>query len=220
MLKEIVFAEREVESAKIELALKSDFNLADCFRMFDVKSSGLVTEHDFADALSGNLNFHDFSADDVFLLFRRYDRQAQGFLTFTDFSKAVLPFSREYANLITDRSEYYSRRTYDYSTYFNKDTRAELGAFWSVLIRTERAMEALRMRLAHKRHIALPDMFAVCARSRPGMVLSGDLRDALAENGFYSTERELMGLMFRLDRDMDGCVSYDDFLSELTPHLR
>jgi hypothetical protein len=35
VLREIVFLEREVESAKIDLALKSDFNLKDAFRMFD-----------------------------------------------------------------------------------------------------------------------------------------------------------------------------------------
>ena len=34
-LKDIVFAEREVESAKIELALKSDFNIVDAFKMMD-----------------------------------------------------------------------------------------------------------------------------------------------------------------------------------------
>lgn len=43
MLKEMVFLEREVESAKIELALKSDFNLMDAFRMFDVKGLGCFT---------------------------------------------------------------------------------------------------------------------------------------------------------------------------------
>ena len=42
VLKEIVFSEREVESAKIELALKSDFNLFDAFRMFDFKGLGEV----------------------------------------------------------------------------------------------------------------------------------------------------------------------------------
>ena len=34
-LKEIIFAERELESAKIELALKSDFNIVDAFKMMD-----------------------------------------------------------------------------------------------------------------------------------------------------------------------------------------
>ena len=35
-----MFIEREVESAKIELALKSDFNLYDMFKMFDMKGIG------------------------------------------------------------------------------------------------------------------------------------------------------------------------------------
>lgn len=35
LLKEIIFLEREVESSKIDLALKSDFNLKDAFRLFD-----------------------------------------------------------------------------------------------------------------------------------------------------------------------------------------
>ena len=43
IMKDIVFSEREVESAKIELALKSDFNLLDAFRMFDFKGAGDVT---------------------------------------------------------------------------------------------------------------------------------------------------------------------------------
>ena len=42
-LKDIVFAEREVESAKIELALKSDFNMVDAFKMLDIRGGGLLT---------------------------------------------------------------------------------------------------------------------------------------------------------------------------------
>ena len=42
-LKEIIFAEREVESTKIELALKSDFNIIDAFKMLDSRGSGALT---------------------------------------------------------------------------------------------------------------------------------------------------------------------------------
>ena len=50
-LKDIVFAEREVESTKIELALKSDFNLVDAFKMLDVRGGGLLTQQDFREGL-------------------------------------------------------------------------------------------------------------------------------------------------------------------------
>ena len=39
-VKEIIFTEREVESAKIELALKSDFNITDAFNQVDMSRSG------------------------------------------------------------------------------------------------------------------------------------------------------------------------------------
>lgn len=42
-MKEIIFAEREVESAKIELALKSDFNVIDAFNQLDVKHTSSIT---------------------------------------------------------------------------------------------------------------------------------------------------------------------------------
>ena len=61
----------------------------------------------------------EFSNDDIFMLMRRFDRANSGMITFQDFNRMILPFSREYASLVTDRSDYYSRRSRDPSTYFN-----------------------------------------------------------------------------------------------------
>ena len=125
-LKEIIFAEREVESAKIELALKSDFNIVDCFKMMDGRGSGYISQSDLEDGLRHSLGFGDFTGDDIYLLFRRFDINNTGQMVFKDFSRCVLPFSREYASLITDRTEFYSRRSADGSRYFNSNTRYEL----------------------------------------------------------------------------------------------
>ena len=81
-LKEIIFAEREVESAKIELALKSDFNIVDAFKMLDMRCAGVLTQQDLIEGLKRNLGFIDFASDDIHLLFRRFDRSNYGHLTF------------------------------------------------------------------------------------------------------------------------------------------
>lgn len=200
-LKEIIFSEREVESAKIELALKSDFNIIDTFRMMDVRNANYLTQADLNEGLQQNLRFSEFTPDDLYLLFRRFDKTNTGQLTFNDFSRAVLPFSREYASLITDRTDYYSRRTQDASRYFNETTRYEMQAFFGVLLRKERSMEALRLRLSARPYMNFREMFEAFNRSSAGVILVNDMRDVLAEQGFYSTERELQGLLFRLDRD-------------------
>ena len=133
--------EREVESAKIELALKSDFNLMDAFRMFDVKGIGCFTAQDFMDGLQRHLQFNEFNSDDIYLFFRKMDIGSRGRLTFNEFSTAVLPFSREYAALVTDRPDYHITRGIDFTRFFNVDTRQEFQAFWRVLFKNERAME-------------------------------------------------------------------------------
>lgn len=133
----------------------------------------------------------DFTNDDIYLLYRRFDKHNTGQLSFQEFNRVVLPYSREYANLIKDRVEYYSRRSGHASSYFNQDTKFELQAFWACLLRCERGMEAMRCRLNKRPYMNLRDVFQTSSRSRGGLILACDLRDVLAEHGFYSTEREL-----------------------------
>lgn len=215
----MVMLEREVESAKIELALKSDFNLYDFFSALDVKGNGTLTQQDLKIGLECSYRFMDFNMDDVFMFFKRFDRQQNGLLDFNQIGIAVLPFSREYASLVTDRPEYFCRRERDLTRFFSNETRYEIQAFWGLFFKAERQFEQVRIRLARRPYFQLGDAFDHCSRSTQGLIVAGDLRDILAEQGFYSTERELQGLMTRLDRDRDAAISRRDFTDELTPKL-
>jgi len=82
VLKDNIFLERELESAKIECALKPDFNLLDAFKIFDAQGSGNVSVQDVILSLKETLGFHDFTHDDVYLLFRRHDCNGDGKLNF------------------------------------------------------------------------------------------------------------------------------------------
>ena len=82
IFKDLVFLEREVESAKIEVALKSDFNLMDAFRLFDSAGRGFITQHDFTEGLRNHLQFNEFANEDAYLFFRRNDPSGRGSLNF------------------------------------------------------------------------------------------------------------------------------------------
>jgi Ca2+-binding EF-hand superfamily protein len=43
--------EREVETSKIDISLKPDFNLMDAFRMLDVYGKGFITKEEMVDGL-------------------------------------------------------------------------------------------------------------------------------------------------------------------------
>lgn len=53
--------------------MKSDFNLMDSFRLFDVKGLGSFNSSDLAEALRLNLGMNDFNSDDIYMFFRRVD---------------------------------------------------------------------------------------------------------------------------------------------------
>lgn len=55
VFKDSIFLERELESAKIEISLKPDFNLLDLFHMIDTESKGYITSADLMDNLKLNL---------------------------------------------------------------------------------------------------------------------------------------------------------------------
>lgn len=180
-LKEIVLVERELESAKIELSLKSDFNLFDFFKTLDIRGDGRLTQSDLKQALERVYDFLDFTLDDIFMFFKRFDRNMTGLLDFNTIGLAVLPFSREYSGLVTDRPEYYCRREQDLRRYFVSETRHEIKALWQIIFRSERQIESIRARLAARPYFNLTAAFDYCCRGTAGVIKSGDLRDLMAE---------------------------------------
>lgn len=76
IFKEIVNLEREVEFAKQDLALRSDFNLFDAFRIFDRKGKGNITVKEFENVFE-ELEMYP-AKEDIYLLIKRLDKDGDG----------------------------------------------------------------------------------------------------------------------------------------------
>ena len=138
-------------------------------------------------------------------------------LTFSDFCTMLLPQSKEYSQLVTGRSEFYSKKDYvSPNDYFNLDTRNELKNIWRSLIQTEHAYESLRFRLSKRPHFQLREAFVYCDFDRDGVVNPSDVRNMLAEHNFFATEKELAFVMKKFDKDMDQKISFGEFMEELS----
>ncbi len=74
VLREMVYLEREVEVAKEDLALKSDFNLFDAFRVFDKEGAGTISAGEVELGLN-DLGIYP-SKDQLYLLVRKFDRDS------------------------------------------------------------------------------------------------------------------------------------------------
>lgn len=154
------------------------------------------------------------------MFFKRYDLNCNGRLTFGEFCQAVTPLSKEYAQIMSGRPEFYSRKLeYPLSEYFNVDTRVEIRNLFRVMFQTERAGECLRARIAKRPHFTLESAFSYIDKNRDGVVTGQDIRDMLAEHGFFATEKEMNFIMFKFDKYRDTKIAFSEFVEEMSPKL-
>jgi hypothetical protein len=103
----------------------------------------------------------------------------------------MLPLSKEYAALLTDRPDFYMSRGIPISQFFNHDTRDEMRKLWHTIFKIERSCEALRLNLRSRPYFNLKQCFSFLDSDLDGYVTLDDLREYLSNNGFFATEREL-----------------------------
>ncbi len=88
-LREQISIEKELDNAKISLAQRHDFNLYDAFRIFDIDSRGYISYSDIKASLNDIGVFP--TVEDVELFIKRYDKNNDRVLRFSEFCDAFTP---------------------------------------------------------------------------------------------------------------------------------
>jgi hypothetical protein len=77
-LRDLIEIENEIEKAKIDLTYRTDFNVEDAFRNFELDGRGYVTDVDIKYGLDALDVFA--TREEIVLLIKRYDIQGEGVL--------------------------------------------------------------------------------------------------------------------------------------------
>jgi hypothetical protein len=94
-LREQISLERELENAKITLVQTPDFNIFDAFRIFDLDSRGWISLSDLKIGLNEIGVYPDH--EELALFFKRYDKDNDGRLRFSEFSDSFTPLDNYYS---------------------------------------------------------------------------------------------------------------------------
>lgn len=79
-LKEFISIDKDLESLKQMLSLKTDFNLEDCQRIFDIEQKGFISMRQLEEAY--NLMKLYPGCNDLALVMEKYDVDGDGKLSF------------------------------------------------------------------------------------------------------------------------------------------
>ena len=210
--KEQIELEKDLEFYKEKLALRTDFNLFDGFRLIDVDRKGWLSKYDLQNTLK---TLHIYSSvDEIFLFFKRYDTDNDGKFKLIDFIDALSPKQKEYSTLLKGRS---SIKTFSLDSSFTSETMVALKMTLEQLIKCEVGSERLRQRLSLNPSFDVYDAFKVCDVNKDGYLTKESIKEFLSNHGVYKSTNDIEVLIAKYDKNKDGKVSYLEFAEEIQP---
>lgn len=136
--------EGTLETKRRELALRSDFNMCDVYKMFCQLDAGKrgVDCDDLYSTMVDNLQL-TITKDEVFIIFYKLDKDGDGLLSYSEVCDCFVPRENEYAVLINSRGGFYGAES-DPSKYFEGQTRELLKRFIRGFVECEVSIELVR----------------------------------------------------------------------------
>mmetsp|Transcript_17469 Transcript_17469/g.23577 ORF Transcript_17469/g.23577 Transcript_17469/m.23577 type:complete len:191 (-) Transcript_17469:110-682(-) len=181
--------------------------------MIDKYSKGWVTAPEILEALS-DLGSYPHK-DDVFLFVRRYDKDGDGRILYSDFCDAFTPSDDGMALALQRRPAHHIQHGYCRTHFFLTETRNLFLSSFRSHFTIEESAELLRKRLARRPQFNIHEAFLAIDRDSNGYLSRTELRRILAENGVYPSERDIQMLIQRFDRNNDGRIAYSEFMEEM-----
>ena len=210
-LRKLMDIESQIERIKINLAANPDFNCEDAFRMFELDGRGFLDKED----LKYGLNSIGLcpTDQDLRLLMKRFDLQNQGGINYADFFDIVVPFEKEYRNMVEDRMPNSccacrSPEVFSYSTVSN------LKELFNYIINAENEINNLRRSFGTLR-LKLRDIFGLLDYLNRGYFCNSDLMVYLQKECLLNSNKAADLLFIRLDKNRNGKIDYKEVEDEV-----
>jgi len=207
--------EISIEKKKIEMALRADFNIEDCIKIFKPNNNlndQIISLDDFIYGLQ-TLEF-DFNNDKIKLLFRKYDLMNKGYLTFSNFFDMLVPFNRKYREMVENRQPMPYKVRYKINDIFLEGTINLLKDLLQYICLSEMNIEKERYKLIHNLNIAnLDKIFYKIDENRKGFITPKDLSIYFQSSNI---ELESALIFIRMDKDRDGIITLNDIINEIS----
>ena len=208
---ELMSIEEKIENAKIDLALRHDFNIENIFRFFDFDNKGYITINDFERGFN-KLSLYPNPLE-IKVVFNKYDSNMKNQINFGDLFDMFTPFERDYTIMVENRKPIENE--------FMLSTKIYLVNLIKEIISNENKLNYLKRQFINFKK-RLREIFADIDRDNKGYFDIEDWSSYLKRksklNGVINDNKKGRYLLFiRLDKKRRGRVDYCDLMDELNP---
>ena len=213
---EIIYrTEIELEEIKKNICLRNDFNVEDAYRLFESRPNGNddLTEVDLLNGLNC-LGIYPTNSE-VKLIMKRYSLLNNNTLNYSDFFDLIVPFDKDFRNMIENREASPYQPKYNKSDFFLGATKKLIGDLFEKIIVSESKIEVIRKRITKCFALNLNDVASSIDTDKKGYLDNYNIRRFIKEKiNKESTNRDCDFTFIRLDRNRDGKVDYADLINE------
>ena len=212
-LGQMMDAESQIETIKVRLALRPDFNCEDCFRIFEVDQKGNLDNEDFKTGLKLiGVFYTDF---EIKLFFKRFDLQKKGYINYSDFFDIFVPFQKEYRTKVEERKPN-SCCPCRCPDVFCPETIALMKNLLDIILKHENNLNFLRRGFTTL-NLKLRNIFKNIDTSKSGYFSNKDLEEYLKKKSIYNSDLNKDLLFIRLDKNRNGKIDYQEIYDETHP---
>lgn len=158
-----------------------------------------------------------YHKDDVYTFVRRFDRDSDGRLLFSDFCDAFTPHDSFYANSLSTRAAQYIHRNIPKVHFFARETRDLILRCFRTHFEIEESIELVKKRLARRPKFNVRDAFKCIDVDDVDYLTKETFKRFLHTHKCYPTESEMIWLNNRFDRNNNSRISFSEFAEELMP---
>lgn len=214
-LRDMIREENAIEASKTSIALKSDFNLTDAFKIFDRDYRGSITVHELRDGLAAIGVFPTSEEMDLFI--SRWDTTGDRRLNMREFSESMLALDRYYADMVNRRPSNHRYPLYRRDDCFLPDTQIAFRALWRTHMQGEAMAEQVRQRLSRQPYFNVYEAFNSLDMRDDGAITRDEFRRLIESRGFYVSAKEVDEIVEKMDKNKNGRVSFAEFREEIMP---
>jgi len=204
---DLIQFETKLESVKENFSLHPDVVINELYKYFDLNLYGYIGILDFKDGLKALDIFT--SLEEVKLVYKRYDVDQDGKISFNEFSNMISPKKYEYSKLIQRRLGSEGSMTFESKFSFVKLLRT--------ILEIEQSVDLSRQFLTNKHQFNSYEAYDVIKGKYKNYIIKEDLRQFLYQNSSFCTTLELDLLFDRFDKDHDGRITFEEFIHEVLP---